>query len=110
MRFGSLYEAQYSDTFFRKKNGLQFRHIVKKIEEKCNMIREAPYTACRSERLRGDLRGKRSGQIDRRLRLIYMVCEECINRNDYRHNHKDCPDCTKIPLKRIRFIDITDYH
>lgn len=107
---GSLYDAQYSETFSDKKNNPKFRSLVKRIEEKCSLIREAPYTACRSERLRWNLRGKRSGQLDDRFRLIYIVCEECINQDDKLWNDSDCPDCEGIALKRVRFIDITDYH
>ena len=108
-RFGWVYEAEYSETFNEKKEGA-FRLMAERIEEKCNLIRQAPYAACRSERLKGNLRGKRSGQLDRRYRLVYMVCEECVKQCDRERNLEHCPDCEGEPLRRIRFINITDYH
>lgn len=105
-----MYEALYSRTFYEKKGSPRFRLIIEKIEEKCDLIRQAPYTACHSERLKGNYRGKRSAQLDKRLRIIYMVCEECMKQGDHQWNHKDCSDCVGTPVKCIRFIDITDYH
>ena len=105
-----MYEDEYSATFKEKVASARFRLIARRIQQKCNLIRQAPYQACRSERLKGNYRGKRSGQLNERFRIIYMVCEECIKQGDQEWNLEDCADCEGNPVKRIKFIDITDYH
>lgn len=42
-----------------------------------------------------DLRGKRSARVTRNFRIIYTVCEECINRGFKKKGYNDCPDCSK---------------
>lgn len=105
---GTPYDAQYSETFNAKKNDPKFQGQDERIKDKCNLIRSAPYTACRSERLKWKWSGKRSGHLDKRFRIIYMICEECIRLGDKKRNN--CADCEGIALRRVRFIDITDYH
>ena len=109
-RPGRLYDSDYSETFLEKKNSPSFKNLITTIENKCNLILQAPYSACKSERLKWNYRGKRSGRINDQYRVEYMICEECIKQNDYDYNHTDCPDCQRVALKRVRFIDITDYH
>jgi Txe/YoeB family toxin of Txe-Axe toxin-antitoxin module len=108
MRYGLLYDDDYSEIFLLKKKSPQFSSLAKTIQKKCDLIRQAPYGACKSERLRYNLTGKRSGRINDQYRLIYMVCEECIKTGDQINN--SCKGCQNKPLKIVRFIDITDYH
>lgn len=105
-----MYEAEYSEPFKEKIAGPRFRYIAKRIKSKCELIRQMPYGACHSERLKGNYVGKRSGQLDERLRVIYIVCEECMKHGDQQWNLDNCAKCLGLPKKLIKFIDIVDYH
>ena len=105
-----MYDARYSATFLEKKASKRFRGLQDDIQEKCNLILQAPYGACKSERLKYEYRGKRSGRLGASLRIIYTICEECYKAGDQEQNLMDCPDCPEVLLKTVNFLDIIDYH
>lgn len=109
-RYGEVYEARYSATFLEKKASKKYRGLRDTIEKKCNLILQAPRGACKSERLKYEYRGKRSGRVDDTSRIIYTICEECYEAGDQEQNLMDCPNCPKVPLKTVNFLDIIDYH
>lgn len=109
-RSGELYEARYSATFLEKKASKAFRGLQDAIRKKCNLILQAPYGACKSERLKYEYQGKRSGRLKGTYRIIYTICEECYKAGDQEQNLMDCPNCPEVPLKTVNFLDIIDYH
>jgi len=109
-RSGEVYEARYSTTFLEKKASKKFRGLQDMIRKKCNLILQAPYSACKSERLKYEFRGKRSGRLTDNHRIIYTICEECYKAGDQEQNLMACPNCPEVPLKTVNFLDIIDYH
>ena len=104
-----MYDVRFSATFMNKLTA-QTESQRRTIEGKIKLVRSAPLTACKSERLRWDLSGKRSARVDQRWRLIYAICEECHQRGDQGRNLMDCPECEQVPSKTVNFLDILDYH
>ena len=113
-----MYDADYSELFIDKINSPEFANFVDTgkdidiIRDKCNLIREQPFTACKSERLKYKYSGKRSGRLSDKppFRIIYMFCAECVKAGDLDRNKKDCPGCDGKSRNLVRFIDIINYH
>lgn len=105
-----MYDERRSTTFDKRlKSQIPPRRQL--IEKKINMIRQLPYSACRSEPLKWRYRGKRSAEIDRSPdRIIYTICKECYRQGHRESNIMDCPPCEFIPLETVNFLDILDYH
>ena len=106
-----MYHDRYSQMFNAKKNSLELSQLADDIERKCNQIRQAPYGACKSEKLKYDWTRKRSGRLSEGLRIIYKVCQECRKRGEEEQNHMvNCLPCEGVPDKTVNFLDITNYH
>jgi len=80
------------------------------IREKCTLILAHPYEACRSERLKHEWSGKRSGHVDRAVPLIYTICEECRKLGDQELNNLDCCLAESPELTRLTFLTITRHY
>ena len=110
-RSGAMYHDRYSQAFNELKNSPQFHNLAGTIKNKCSLIRQAPYTACKSEPLKYKWARKRSGRINDRWRVIYKVCKECRRRGQQESNHMvKCLPCEGVPDDTVNFLDITDYH
>lgn len=105
-----MYEGRYTETFVNRLTDGDFRQQRDKIRSKCEMILKQPYGACKSEPLKYAYRGKRSGRVDQRYRIIYTICEECFKQGLQEVNLADCPGCEDIPMKTVTFLDITDHY
>jgi len=106
-----MYHDRYSETFKAKKNDPQFRSLARQAKNKCNLILQAPYGACKSEPLKYEWARKRSGRLTDQLRIIYKICEECQKRGEQESNHMiSCLSCEGVPVKTVNFLDITEYH
>lgn len=106
-----MYHDRYSEVFTGQKDSPQFRILAKAIKDKCNLICQAPYTACKSEKLKYEWAQKRSGRLTERLRIIYKVCKECRERGEEESNHMvECLSCEDIPDNTVNFLVIIDYH
>ena len=106
-----MYVDRYSEAFNEQKNHPQFQDLTTTIENKCNLIRQAPYTACKSEKLKWDWANKRSGRLNDQFRIIYKVCKGCRKRGEQESNHMvECLSCDDIPDETVNFLGITDYH
>ena len=104
------YSAAYTAEFAGQLESREFRSIAAVIREKCALILGDPYGACRSERLRHELSGKRSAQVDRGVRLIYTICEECRRLGDEERNQLDCCLAETCDLTRVTFLTITRHY
>lgn len=80
------------------------------IRQKCVLILADPHRACRSERLRHELSGKRSAHVDQAVRLIYTICEECRNLGDEERNQLQCCLAESCDLTRVTFLTITRHY
>jgi len=106
-----MYHDRYSEAFNEQKNSPQFQNLAKAIERKCNLICQAPYTACKSEKLKYEWAQKRSGRLTDRFRIIYKVCKECRAAGNEQSNHMvACLSCEDIQDNTVNFLVITDYH
>lgn len=106
-----MYHDRYSETFNEKKNSPRLRNLANDIKSKCNLIRQSPYGACKSEPLRYEWARKRSGRLTKKLRIIYKVCKECRKRGEEEPNHMvNCLPCEGVPNNTVNFLDITEYH
>lgn len=106
-----MYHDRYSEIFNEQKESPRFRLLRKTIKNKCNLIRQAPLTACKSEKLKYAWANKRSGRLNDQFRIIYKVCKECRQRGEQESNHMvECLSCDDIPDETVNFIVITDYH
>ena len=104
-----MYRERRSLTFQRKLEAASAQRRAL-IERKLVQIRTAPRAACKSERLKWRLSGKRSARLDQRYRIIYTICEECHQQGNQGRNLMDCPSCENVPSNTVNFIDIIDYH
>jgi mRNA-degrading endonuclease YafQ of YafQ-DinJ toxin-antitoxin module len=73
--------------------------LVKKI----NLLKQNPYTNCKSELLVGELKGLRSARITKSFRVIFSVCEECRSKNLQKLVGCSPSICEKMALKTIIF-------
>jgi hypothetical protein len=48
-----------------------------------------------------DLRGKRGAHVSRNLVVVFMICEECINRSFRAKGYNQCDPCPETPDKRV---------
>lgn len=105
-----MYEGRYTQRFFDQLEEKTFRQQKDKIRDKCEMILQDPFHACKSEPLRYEYKGKRGGRLDNRYRIIYTICEECYKQGHLEANRLDCPNCADVPMKTVTFLDITDHY
>lgn len=103
MRSGvSNYQAVYEDLFV--KNLHKYASIKKSAKNKINRLIEDPY---HNTEFLGDHRGNlnltgcRSIRIDRKFRIIFVVCEEC-------RNIQNCEFCfcEDLPDRTVIFLTI----
>ena len=64
-----------------------------------------PYTTGHSHTLTSkkgiDLRGKRGAHVSGNFVVVFMVCEECINRGFRAAGYNQCEPCPEAPVKRM---------
>ncbi len=98
----SDYQAVYEDLFV--KNIRRYSSIKKLAKKKIDRLLTDPY---QNTEFLGDPSGKlnlvgcRSARIDRNFRIVFVICEECIN-------IKNCQFCfcENLPDKTIIFLTI----
>jgi len=100
------YEAVFLPSFLRCVK----RHPDQqtRVRDFVRRLQADPYQAGESHPLavRGgvDLRGKRGAHISRNFVVIFMVCEECINRSFRAKGLNRCEPCPERPEKRLVLI------
>ena len=75
-------------------------------------IIEGPYDPRNSHTLSHDWAGFRAWEFDRRDRIIYRVCEECVQKNQCDLHPLACCEESEArrPLQVITLVDFGDYH
>lgn len=104
------WQDEYSEQFKEKLDSKEFRSLRGRIYAKCALLRQSPYGAAHSERLRYDLSGKRSARVDKRVRLIFTVCEECIREHLWPNRNNCCDDPSVRNPNTIVFLDIWSHY
>jgi mRNA-degrading endonuclease YafQ of YafQ-DinJ toxin-antitoxin module len=100
------YEAVFVPTFAAcMRDHPDQRERLQKLVQR---LQSDPYQAAGSHALtakeRTDLRGKRGAHLSRNFVVIFMVCEECVNRGHRAKGYNQCEPCPEAPLKRIIFL------
>lgn len=99
------YETLYWETF--EDCLKKYKNLTQRVETITKRIAEDPLSS--QSHLLGykkgvDLRGKRSRHFASRFCIIYMVCDECIEKGFKERKFNNCYFCTNEPLKRVIFI------
>ncbi len=85
--------------------------IARQIKRRVDRILADPYYNSELLTKKGvDLRGKRSARVTRNFRIIYAVCEECINRSFKARGYNDCPDCNKTEPDKVIIFFVVGPH
>ncbi|GAI12506.1 unnamed protein product [marine sediment metagenome] len=99
-----MYEDLYLPEF--KKALKKYKHWKGRIGKKVKSILKDPYY--NSEPLKYEMEGLRSRNFDKNFRFIYVVCEECKEKNlqtemSNKYCYKDNIECVSIPDKTVIF-------
>lgn len=100
---------------FEPRFSRQFARASRKVDRAalkaaCDEIIAAPYTARGSHLLRHHWAGFRSANFDGRFRIIYRVCDECVNCNHRALSPLPCCSDEARDPHVITFVDFGDYH
>jgi len=103
-------EARYSEQFQRaiRKAKLDLATV----RAACEEILADPLSVRGSHLLRYEWSGFRGADLDRRRRIIYRVCEECIRCHHQEQHPLDCCGWTTRDdgAAMVNFVDLVDYH
>lgn len=77
----------YQDTYLKPfiRNYKKFKSLQSRIDKKCVQVLKNPYTNTEllADAMHGlNLKGCRSIRVDRNVRIVFIVCEECRLIND----------------------------
>lgn len=100
----------YTAEFIHALESPEFRSLARLIKQKCYLLLADPYGACKSERLKFDYAGKRSARVNKSVRLIYTICEECRAVGDEERNALECCLAEDCDLSRVTFLTITRHY
>jgi plasmid maintenance system killer protein len=101
-----MYRAEFAAEFLADKR--RYAGIAKLIQGEVDRVLADPYNSELLTKKRSDLRGHRSVRVTRNFRIVFIVCEECIQRDFRGKGYPDCaPDCSKIlPTHDIVFVAV----
>ena len=102
MRCSIIYNTYFLPEFLNQLK--KYAHLKNLVQKKINLLALNPYSNCKSELLLGELKGLRSARLTKSFRIIFVICEECKNRNFARYIN--CPQkyCNSFSLKTIIFL------
>lgn len=96
----------YKDTYLKPfiKNYNKFKSLQSRIDKKCVQVLKNPYTGTEflADATHGlNLKGCRSIRVDRNVRIVFVVCEEC-------RQIKDCEYCfcEGLPDNTVVFLTV----
>ena len=101
-----MYRGEFSAEFLAGKR--RYAGIAKLIQGEVDRVLENPYNSELLTKKRSDLRGHRSVRVTRNFRIVFVVCEECIQRDFRSKGYPDCASvCTKtLPSRDIVFVAV----
>jgi mRNA-degrading endonuclease YafQ of YafQ-DinJ toxin-antitoxin module len=93
----------------------QFEKATKKVdrralEQACAEILADPYHARGSHRLMYDWAGFRAAEFKGPYRIIFRICEECVQQRDHALHPLGCCEDDQRDVTRVTFLDFGDYH
>jgi len=99
----------YSDAYFKifVKNYEKFGSLQSRIDKKCGKVLKDPYTGTEllADATYGlNLKGCRSIRVDRNVRIIFVVCEECRRFKDSEYCF-----CEDLPDKAVVFLTVNTH-
>ena len=100
------YEALYTAQFFKASKKTDTAALKVIVEA----IRLDPYHAHGSHPLRHEWAGFRAATFRASERIIYRVCEECVQKNQTELNPLSCCAKPEIEKRVVMFVDFGDYH
>ncbi len=101
-----MYRGEFSSEFLAGKR--RYAGLAKLIQHEVDRVLADPYHSELLTKKRSDLRGHRSVRVTRNFRIIFIVCEECIQRDFRGKGYPDCaPACIKpSPTGDIVFVAV----
>lgn len=85
--------------------------MAKRIEGRVQELLKEPYKAAEAERLKHELRGLRSARVDKRIRIIYRICEECRELGDGAYRPLDCcADPAAAHDRTVNILCLSDHY
>lgn len=104
MTLSTPYEPRYTPSFFdclEKYRRLQERVLV--LTERIVQAPKAQSHLLKKER-GVDLQGKRRRHLSGNFVVVYIICDECINKGFKAKGYNDCLGCEGKPLRRVIFL------
>jgi hypothetical protein len=99
----------YQDAYLKvfSKNYEKFKSLQLRIDKKCEQVLKDPYngTEFLADATQGlNLKGCRSIRVDRNVRIVFVICEEC-------RRFKDCEYCLCAGLsdKTVVFLSVNTH-
>jgi mRNA-degrading endonuclease YafQ of YafQ-DinJ toxin-antitoxin module len=101
-----MYEGRVTEQFVRATRKCDRTALRAAIED----ILDDPYNARKSHTLSHEWAGFRSAEYSGKERIIYRICEECLQKHQESLHPLDC--CAKPGKTKeiVTFIDFGDYH
>lgn len=96
-KFLGNYAPVYTKTFEKQINGLD-SGFKRQIENHIEDLVADPWH--NTKFLKGQYRGKRKLWLNRKDRLVFVICEECRELNHSIYNQ--CDDCSSIPENTLK--------
>jgi hypothetical protein len=101
-----MYEARYSVQFQRAIR----REPREEMRNACEEILADPYNARGSHPLSHDWAGFRGAEFSRTGRIIFRICEECVQKHQESLSPLDCCARPELPRQIVNFVDFGNYH
>jgi hypothetical protein len=101
-----MFEARYSVEFQRAVR----REPREDMKNACEQILADPYHARGSHPLSHDWAGFRGAGFSRTGRIIFRICEECVQKHQEALTPLDCCARLESPKQMVNFVDFGNYH
>ncbi len=101
-----MYSGEFSEEFLANKR--RYASIAKLIQHEVDRVLEDPYNSEPLTKKRSDLRGHRSVRVTRNFRIVFVICEECLQRDFRGKGYPDCAvGCTRaLPANTVVFVAV----
>ncbi len=104
VRYSHQFQSQIGQRFFRRQN---WRELI---TQRLEILLSDPQRAARAERLSQQFAGLRSARIDRRYRIIYKLCRECVSFDDRTRWPLDCCVLGEVDESAVNILFISDHY
>ena len=101
-----MYEVRFTRQFVRATKKLNQAEL----KAACEKISQDPYNALGAEPLSYEWAGFRAADFTRKERIIYRICEECVEKHQEDIHPLGCCSRPDDPKNVVTFVDFGDYH